>query len=290
MDIEPTAEDAVMITKGTATAPVMLARDTLARALGLTGAEAERALARGSALLPARRQVDPVSLLLLDLLGVRTQFMGARGAAQVDLSVRRSGPFSARQAEALCNVCPEARPGALEGPEGLVLADLPQPAAHRARAQLEAGGFQVTATLHAAALFDLFLPQGEAAPEGLAAYLALIGQGLQRPGLGGALAEGLERRLVQRLLPRFPGVVALHQAFLRYDLQVTGPGRLALREAADLLGPRGLVDPVAALRLARPVVIERALPRPAARQFLTDYAQIGLPVRAVLCGLAVQNG
>lgn len=137
----------------------------------------------------------------------------------------------------------------------------------------------------AAAVFDLF---GAVEPV-LAADLRRLA--LSSCAVTGAQAAGLDAATAAWLLRRH-GVRALDRVVQRFDLQLTGCGRLAAAEAADFLVPRSGLSrgAVAAATARRPVVLERSLPRPVALRFLADYAQIGLCVRLRLVGRVTGAG
>ncbi len=253
--MEEVAESALRVTIAPGRGRAMLARDVLARAFGLEGAEAERLLARGGTL-----SGRAPSLALLRLLGVQADL--STEAPRFDLSLRLGDPE-------------------VEGPAGIVLEDLPQEAAQATARALRGDGVQVTLAPHLGALYDVFAPARGPLPEALRQYLKLLGAGETE---GPALVAGLEAQVARLVTARFRalGLIAVHQAFQRFDLWVTGSGRLSLREAADFLAARGMGDPGA---LARGVRVERGLTRAAARQFLNDYRHIGLPARLTLCGM-----
>jgi len=149
-------------------------------------------------------------------------------------------------------------------------------------------GLRLIVSDPAQARFDLFARQPLAPQRGRALAACLAQLGLPACTCSGALATGLTRAQVQQVLAGFAdcGLLALDQAFQRFDLYLTGIG-IPLLEAADFLAMRvdltGVrlesVTPLAPLRL------ESGLNRNAARAFCADYASIGLHSAARLCGL-----
>jgi hypothetical protein len=176
------------------------------------------------------------------------------------------------------------------GPSGLLIENLPRPRAEDLATALRAiPGAQVTVAARLAARYDLFAAGGRigADQNGLRQHLSVLGCVTQGPTR--ALATGLDRRTLDHVLARFAhlGLVGVHQAFQRYDLVLTGKGQLTQNELRDFLATRGADWPAAreALESGQGWRIEGGLSRAAARQFLSDYAMIGLPARADLNGL-----
>lgn len=149
-------------------------------------------------------------------------------------------------------------------------------------------GLRLTVSDPAQARFDLFARQPLSPHRGTALAACLAQLGLPACACSGALATGLTRAQVQQVQAGFAdcGLLALDQAFQRFDLYLTGIS-ISLRAAADFLAMRtdltGVrlesVTPLAPLRL------ESGLNRSAARAFCADYASIGLHSAARLCGL-----
>lgn len=288
MDIEGTAEKAVLIAVASGQGSGWLAQDTLAQALGLDREEAGRALSQPHAVVEARAEAPASSLVLLQLLGVQTQPVHG-GAARFDLSIRLRDAKDGAALSRIAALCPGADLAALQGIAGLVLRDLTAEGARLlAEALQRRPGIEVTLAPQTGAVYDIFAPKGFATTEALQSYLSVLGHGACAPvaHLEGAIACGLAAPLAERLMARFAGLglVAVHPAFLRFDLHVTGPGRLAPREAADFLLSRGHFEAAMALQRGEVALVEQGLNRARVRQFLNDYNLIGLPTRLSLCG------
>lgn len=293
MDVEKYAEDSVVVTIAPGQGYAMLARDTLARAFGIGGEAADRLLSQGG-VLRSDRQLGRPCLALLQLLGVQAELVQDHAAPRCDLSLRLADPRDPGLRAWLADACPEAAVEELTGPSGLVMADLPLEAARATAAALaQRPGVLVTLAAHHGALYDVFGPEGFAVPPALSRYLSILGHGdsASVAPLGRALASGVEARVAALLTARFAelGLIAVNQAFQRFDLYLTGPGHHAIRDLADFLGARGLRDAKAALEQRVPLLIECGLTRAAARQFLNDYRHIGLAAEARLCR-GPQNG
>lgn len=295
MDVQRVAEQAVLITISAGQCSAMLASSTLARAFGLELCEAERVLAHGGSIVAARQSASASCLALLRLLGVQAQALQDASAPRFDLSIRLADPTDEGARLWLAEFLPQASLRDLCGPSGLVIVNLTAEAAQAMAVTLQRKeGVQVTRAAQAGALYDLFAPPRFAGSSELTRYLTILGHGESAhvAPIGSALASGLEAAMAALVVARFRslGIVAVHQAFQRFDLHVTGPGHLPPRDVADFLSARGLRNAKHALESGAPVLIERSLTRAAARQFLNDYRHIGLPIRATLCQGALQNG
>ncbi|NBZ88377.1 hypothetical protein [Stagnihabitans tardus] len=287
MEDEECTAERIVVTIAPGQGYAMLARDTLAQGFGIAGDAAERLLSGGGVLRSDRRAGGPC-LALLRLLGVQADLMQDQGAPRHDLSLRLSDPRDPTLRLWLAECCPDVALSALDGVSGLVIADLTLEAARALTTALRRKpGVLVTSSAQNGALYDVFGPEGFEVPAALARYLSILGHGESATSapLGRALASGIEARIAALITARFAdlGLIAVNQAFQRFDLCVTGPGGLALREIADFLGVRGLRDAMAALERREPLVVEQGLTRAAARQFLNDYRHIGLCAEARLC-------
>lgn len=287
MEDEDCTAERIVVTIAPGQGYAMLARDTLAQGFGIAGETAERLLSGGGVLRSDRRAGRPC-LALLQLLGVQAHLLQDQSAPRHDLSLRLADPRDADLRLWLAECCPDVALAELEGASGLVIADLPVEAARALSATLQRKpGVQVTISAQNGALYDVFGPEGLEPPPALRRYLSILGHGesATTAPLGRALASGVEARIAALITARFAdlGLIAVNQAFQRFDLCVTGPGGLALRELADFLGVRGLRNALSALERRVPLVVEQGLTRAAARQFLNDYRHIGLCAEARLC-------
>lgn len=296
MSVPQLAEDAVQVAVLAPCDRASLAAGTLALHLGIARTAAEALLSAGGGLFVARSRVASfkAAMPILAALGVQVALRPAYAAAEpelCDLSLRLGGPLANAVAVmerlGLSRATQEAD---FSGPAGWLIESLPRPRAEEMALALRAlPGAQVTLAAQSGARYDLFARGGRVGPEqnALRHHLAVLGCATQGPCR--ALATGLDRRTLQHLLARFGhlGLTGVHQAFQRYDLVLTGQGRLTQNELRDFLATRGADWSAArvALETGQGLRIEGGLSRAAARQFLSDYATIGLPTRADLTGL-----
>ena len=238
-------------------------------------------LARGQGEPPAARTSPGASLA--QLIGLSAASHDTRH----DLCLRLADPTDLAPRDWLARDWPLAPVELLDAPSGLVIRALDGAEARATLLFLQDRGFEVTLTSGWGCLHDVFAEAPGFRPSAaLEQYLRILGPGEVEPlsHVDGALAAGLEARTAELLVARFAGLISVPRAFQRFDLYVTGPGLLSPREAADFLASRGRAHPG---RLAPGQVMraESRLNRAAARQFLQDYRQIGLPTELRLCGL-----
>lgn len=288
-------DDAVPFELVATCAAASLATEPLMQHFGLTRREAEAVLMAGGGLVVPRLGVERAraALPLLAALGLRARMRDADNVCAdegVDLSVRLDDP--AVLAEVIATL---ARHGfgqvtsadAFQGASGLVLAGLGIGQAEALRhALVPLNGVQVILCRRDLSRFDIFAqhPTRVAKADALLRFIGAMGVESRAPAP--ALATGLDRRSAQILLGRFAdcGIIAVNQAFQRYDLCVTGLGHLTLRELQDFLATRG-APAAASLRQITAGAgfrAETGLSRPLVQQFLADYAAIGIPCRAEL--------
>lgn len=266
----------ILCVAGSATA-VDLAAPSVARHLAISEAAAKALLRKGALRLGAG--AGPL-VSLLKALGIAVQ--PASGAG-LTVSLYSAAPDQ----RALATLGVQA--DAVTQAGGLVLTGQSVAQIEALRRKLRRiPGLRLTVSDPTQARFDLFARQ-PLPPHRIAALGAYVAQlGLTACPCSGALAIGLTRGQVQQVQAGFAdcALLALDQAFQRFDLYLTGIG-ISLRAAADFLAMRtdlsGVrlesVTPLAPLRL------ESGLNRSAAHAFCADYASIGLPVAARLCGL-----
>lgn len=266
----------ILSVAGSATA-VELAAPSLARHLAISDVAAKALLRKGELRLGAG--AAPL-VSLLRALGIVVQTASGAG-------LTASLYCAAPDQQALSALGLQA--DAVSQAGGLVLTGQTVAQIEALRRKLRRlAGLRLTVSDPVQARFDLFARQ-PLTPNRRAALGTHMRQ-LDLPACtcSGALATGLTRMQVQTVQADFAdcGLLALDQAFQRYDLYLTGIG-IPLREAADFLAMRvdltGVrlesVTPLAPLRL------ESGLNRSAARAFCADYASIGLHSAARLCGL-----
>lgn len=290
------AEDTVQVAFFAPCESASLAAGTLAQHLGVTKAAAERLLSGGGGLEVARSRAASVraALPVLAALGVQMALRPVHAVGEpelCDLSLRLSGPLT-RAAAVLerLGLTRALRESECHGPSGWVIESLPRPLAEEVAAGLRAiPGAQVTLAAQIGARYDLFAAGGRMGPglNALCQHLALLGCVIRGPSK--ALATGLDRRTLNHVMTHFAhlNLVGVNQAFQRYQLYLTGYGRLTQNELRDFLTTRGAnwADARDAIESGKGWRVEGGLSRAAARQFLMDYATIGLPARADLMGL-----
>ena len=171
------------------------------------------------------------------------------------------------------------------GPGGLQIPDLSHEMAQGAVLAFEGTfGTDVTSSAQTDALYDLFLASGQKRSDLTPQIKHLENMGCYAADPWPALAVGLDRQMLAHFETRFPnhGLVCVNQAFQRYDLILTGLGDVSIRDFVDFLTVRGHTPSVAfdGLMHDQGLKLEFSLSRKAAEQFVSDYAVIGLQVRA----------
>jgi hypothetical protein len=109
-------------------------------------------------------------------------------------------------------------------------------------------------------------------------HLRLLGS--SAGGMGDALGNGLDRKVLDMVLQKFPdlGLFGANQLFQRHELLIIGKGTLSQREFFDYLATRQVAQSVPVEQLMRtlPLRVESFLTRSSASQFLADYTAIGM--------------
>lgn len=283
------AEDEVQLALLATSGEAGVAVDLLVNRLALERDHAEAVLARGHGLLATRlnRRRAERALPLLAAFGLRAtiQPCDAPPAAQdCDVSVRPAGVKAARKALSTVKRQIDAAVLTLAdfaGPSGLVLRKVPPVQADLlCRALRRLPGVSATLSQAISARLDLFADKDldDTRAGALDRELRLLGHA--PGGFGDALACGLEPRVLDRLLAKFPdfGLFGVDQAFQRHELLVLGRGSLGAQEFIDFLLTRPMIrrNPPRDILRALPLRLESNLTRTAAVQFLADYAAIGL--------------
>ena len=245
-------------------------------------------LDQGYGLLIARlgRRQASAALPLLATLGLRVAIQPCEAMPPdefCDVSVRiaearhAAGPIAAL--ERLLGL--DVTAAQFCGPEGLVVAALsPARAEGLAQALRKLAGVTVALSEHQTARYDLFAEAELTEPEASAVrrHLRLLGANVG--GFGDAIGSGLEWRVLNLVLGRFPdlGLFGANQAFQRHELLIIGKGTLSQQEFGDFLMTRPIAGSVPARQLlaALPLRVEGFLTRSAAKQFLADYSAIGM--------------
>ncbi len=272
-----------------------LATGHLARHFGLKIAEAEALLTRGCGVLAQDipRATARAAIPVLAALGLHVELVTKNAEPMIerfDLSVRL------KKTEAIhlvrSTLARLGRPGDVStadfrGPAGLEIAGLPRAKAEDCCAALRAlPGVSVTQCGQSGAAYDVFAPIN-----GLGAEMAQILRHISVLACSAKdhcpqIAVNLDRHMLTCILARFPkaGLIGVNQAFQRYHLTLTGPGRMSGRDLADFLATRGCssADTIEAVTARRALRLESGLTRAAAKQFVADYAMIGMTVRADL--------
>ncbi len=266
-----------------------LAVELLEQRFGLTRQYAESVLDQGYGLLTSRlgaaeaRDVVP----LLSSLGLRVAIQPVEAMPPdefCDVSVRVIGAKSAprlivtlERLMGLSGLTAEA----FNGPSGMVLKTLSHARAEwLCNALRQLPGVSAVVSEHQTARYDLFAQSGltEVEDAELRRYLRLLGCSIG--SFGDAVASGLELRVLDRVLARFPNLdlLGVNQVFQRYELLIIGKGSLTLQEFADFLMTRPVAQsiPMRKLQEALPLRVESCLSRAAAKQFLADYSAIGM--------------
>ncbi len=286
-------DDLVDVTLVCAGDVAALAALQLARHFGLPCAEAETILAVGRGLVashvPLKRAKAAVSLMAT--LGVRlaiVEFGEGPGLEVFDLSMRLTDPGVAssvlQKLRALGFASGDVA-SKFHGPGGYELCNLTRDRADGLLREMRAfPGVELVCSPQTEARYDVF-----AGPRGNRRSMALILRHLADIGCHAcdpwpALAVGLDRRMLAHLDARFPdhGLICVNHKFQRYDLTLTGLGSVSVQDFADFLTTRGHA-PYIALEVVtgrRGLRLESGLTRATALQFLSDYALIGLQVRA----------
>jgi hypothetical protein len=289
------AEETVQVALMSSGPHANLAIDHLCRHFGLKTSEAEALLARGCGVISpdVPRATAGAAIPVLSALGLQVALLPKTAEPIVerfDLSLRL------KDADALHLVRPalkrlgwtgDVSSAEFRGPAGLEIVGLPRAKAEEYSGALRSlSGVNVTLCPQSNAAYDVFAPTN-----GLGRDMAQILTHISVLACSAMdncppIAINLDRRMLNRLLARFPkaGLIGVNQAFQRYHLTLTGPGRISSRDLVDFLATRGCsaaatTEAVAARRGLR---LESMLTRAAARQFVADYAMIGMTVRADL--------
>lgn len=289
MALSQTVQDDVQLSLMATTGPAGLAVELLTERFGLSTDYVESVLDQGYGLLIARlgRAEARAAMPLLATLGLRVaiqpcealppdefcdvsiRISDARPAAKLIVTLERLLGLTGLTAASFC------------GTEGLVIGGLSPAKAEWLCHALRRQSAVVTAVTEVqSARFDLFA-EAELTEEECSAvrrHLRLLGASLG--GFGDAIGCGLDRRLLERMLRKFPdlGLFGANQAFQRHELLIIGKGTLTQQEFVDFLMTRPIAGAIPARQLLRslPLKVESFLTRPAARQFLADYTAIGM--------------
>ena len=295
MNAPQLAEDAVQVTLLAVSGPAALAAQTLSQHFGLSLKRAESVLSQGHGMIASNiaNAAARAALPLLAALGLQVAILPAGAEPEVerhDLSIRLTNSFHAARLTRILHrlVGPgNMTPHWFDGPSGMVLEGLTQAKVNWIISALRPmSGVQLAVSMQRVARYDLFCTIETDTTDliQLRRHLGLLG--CPTRGLGDALASGLDRRALDHVMARFghSGVFGVNQDFERFDLLVSGRGSLSDQEFADFLITRTGCTPdmVRKITAAAPMRIESCLSRTAARQFLGDYAAIGIPAFARL--------
>lgn len=295
MTVSHLAEETVQVALISPGTHANLASGHLASHFGMEPAEAGALLHRGFGVIAAEvpRATAAAALPVLTALGLHVELLPKNvepAVALFDLSIRlqqvdavhlvsttlaRLGWTGAVTPEDFC------------GPAGFEIDGLPRAKAEHYLARLRAlSGVSATLSAQSNAIYDVFAPStglGQDMAQILRHFSVLA---CSAQDLCPQIAVGLDRRMLKCLLARFPnaGMIGVNQAFQRYHLTLTASGGISIQELADFLATRGcsvakMNEAVASRRGLR---LESGLTRTAAKQFVADYATIGVTVRADL--------
>ena len=266
-----------------------LAAEVLTQRFGLSPDYAFSVLDQGYGLLIARlgSREARASLPLLATLGLRVAIQPCEALPPdevCDVSIRISeGKPAAKLIAKLERLIGATglTAAALCGPEGHVVGALAlEKAEWMCHALRKVAGVSAVVSEHRTASYDLFAEAELTEPESTAVrrHLRLLGSSVG--GMGDAIGCGLDRRVVERVLAKFPdlGLFGANQAFQRHELLIIGKGTLTQQEFIDFLVTRPIAQRVPARQLLNslPLRVESFLTRSAARQFLADYSAIGM--------------
>lgn len=288
------AEETVQVALISSGTHANLACGHLGRHFGMKLADAEVLLHRGFGVISAEmpRATAAAALPVLTALGLQVALLPKNAEPPVelsDLSIRL------KQADAIHRVrstlarlgwTGDVTPADFCGPAGFVMNDLPRGKAEDYRAALRAlAGVSATLSAQSSAVYDVFAPSGFG--QDMTQILRhLSAMSCSAEDLCPQIAVSLDRHMLKRLLARFPnaGLIGVNQAFQRYHLTLTAPGRISIQELADFLATRGcsVAQMNEAVASRRGMRLESGLTRTAAKQFVADYATIGIIVRADL--------
>ena len=295
MNAPQLADDTVQVTLLAASGPSALAAQTLSRHFGLSVQRAESVLSQGRGVIAANmaHAAARAALPLLAALGLQVaiQATGTEPEAERhDLSIRLTHGFQA--ARLIRTLHRLMGPGNLtahwfDGPSGMVLEGLTSAKVDWISAAVRPiSGALVAVSAQRTALYDLFGTLETSKNDLIRLRRHLTHLGCRAGRFGDALASGLDRRARDHVLTRFgqAGLFGINQDFERFDLLVSGNGSLSAREFADFLITRTGCAPgvVRKISPSAPLRIESCLTRAATRQFLGDYAAIGIPAFARL--------
>ncbi|MGV8988861.1 MAG: hypothetical protein ACOH2H_21635 [Cypionkella sp.] len=289
------ADDAVQVVLLSRCRNAALAAGPVAKHFGLTLGKAEALLERGRGVIASHISMACVRkvLPLFAALGVQVAIRPKDAEPEMetyDLSLRSMAQKPACAALQVLKDLGFDRlgpPSDFAGPSGLVLGDLNERRVKAVEAALRSvSGVQITVCAKSDALYDLFASEKEPGVNLAAVRHHLAVMGSLASGSALALATGLNQQTLAHVLARFPqqGLFGVNQLFQRYDLELVGQGQLSTQELRDFLATRGISSGQASLAIESGcgLRVEYGLSRAAARQFLLDYAAIGLPVRAEL--------
>ena len=289
MTLSQLADDDVQLSLLATSGHAGLAAELLTERFGLSPDYANSVLDQGYGLLIARlgRAEARAAMPLLATLGLRVaiqpcdalppdevcdvsiRITEAKYAAKLIVTLERLIGVTGLNAAAFC------------GPEGHVVGSLsPAKAEWLCHALRKLAGVSAAVSEHQTARYDLFAEADLTEPEGTAVRRHLRLLGSSSSGFGDAIGSGLDRRVVERVLAKFPdlGLFAANQAFQRHELLIIGKGTLTQQEFIDFLMTRPIAQTIPARELLRslPLRVESFLTRSAAKQFLGDYSAIGM--------------
>ena len=266
-----------------------LAAELLTKRFGLSHDYAALVLDQGNGLLIARldRRDAHAALPLLNSLGLRVAIQPCESLPPdefCDVSIRITETrYAKKLIVTLVRLLGQSglEPASFCGPEGYVIRSMtPERAAWLCASLRKLSGVSVVLSVHQAARYDLFA-EAELPEEDIMAvsrHLRLLGS--SAGGMGDALGNGLDRRVLDMVLDKFPdlGLFGANQLFQRHELLIIGKGTLSQREFVDFLVTRQIAQSVPPAQLLRtlPLRVESFLTRSAASQFLADYTAIGM--------------
>ena len=289
MTLSHLVEEDVQLSLLSATGHAGLAAELLTNRFGLSPEYAYSVVDQGYGLLIARldRRSARAALPMLNALGLSVAIQPCESLPPdefCDVSIRITDGKYARKLivtlERLIGLT-GLEATSFCGPEGYVIGSLsPAKAEWLCAALRKLNGVLVVMSEHQTARYDLFAEAELTEQESIAVRRHLRLLGCNCGGMGDALGCGLDRRVLERVLDKFPdlGLFGANQLFQRYELLIIGKGTLTQQEFVDFLMTRQIAQTVPAQRLLRslPLRVEAFLTRTAANQFLADYTAIGM--------------
>lgn len=264
-----------------------LAASCLSQRMGLSLTSARQQLRSGRLALPPGEETRRLLALLrtmgTDVAAPETDLFAAsiRAPRGCEIAIATVARTLRRDRAAVA--------AALNTPWGLLLTDLPQAELDRLTQELRPfPAIVLTSVANLGMSIDIFAPKRVPPRQACRLSAHIAQRGLAPCRISGALIGNLCQQAARQITSRFDdcGLLALPRAFQRFDLYLTGIGRVTQAEVMDFLRMRGdhsgriaqSISPLA------PLCVDSGLSRAAALAFCADYAAIGFDVSLQLMG------